>query len=108
MSLLATFIITCIDSNGMETIMNQTNRIIRSRFKLLFITWIGCYWGKHLKWLGYFEEAERIKSKHGHVLGWINPINLLSACEYGLVEITSVMFGKYRTDADGNLVRYIK
>lgn len=74
--------------------MNQTNTVIRSRFKLLLITWIGCYWGKHLKWLGYFEEAECIKSKHGHILGWINPINLLDVISHEHREILYRLFGE--------------
>lgn len=89
--------------------MAKKERTYRSRFKLLFIAWVGCWRGSHLKWLGYTDEAQQVKEVHGSIFGAIfEPAKMLGTCGYICVEMTKIMFGKYRTDAEGLPVRYFK
>jgi len=86
--------------------------ITRSRFTLLFKAWLGSWRGAHLKWLGYEEKAAAVKEKYGWgVVSMLTPAGWLrmfiSIC-YHVVEQVSIIFGKYRTDADGHPVRYFK
>ena len=57
-----------------ETVNVEENKkvtVVRSRFKLLLICWLGWFGGKHLKWLVYDEEAENIKSRYGNMFALI-------------------------------------
>lgn len=90
-------------------VSNQT----RSRFMLLFLTWIGCWNGTHLKWLGYEDKAIQTKERFGFRVSYIvNPVKLIFwvciTMPYILIEIISVTFGKYSKDADGRRVVYFK
>lgn len=83
----------------------------RSRFAFLFICWIGAVFGLHLTWLGYHDKAASINAEYG--LGqWLrhffNPFFLIKVFLWDIVEVTSVLFGKYRTDAHGVPVTYFR
>ena len=81
----------------------------RSRFTLLFRAWVGATSGLHLKWLGYPEEAKQVRAQYGLTLGnMFNVWGMIGSCGYQVVEVTAVMFGKYRCDAEGHPVRYFK
>lgn len=97
------------------TVLNEAAEVYaadkpyRSRFMLLFRTWIGATFGSHLKWLGYTDVAKEIKEEYGIGISmFLNPWKFVSSCIYQCAECTAVMFGKYREDADGNPVRYFK
>lgn len=74
----------------------------RSRLALVLISGILGWWGTHLKWLGYKEEAKEWKSEAGGIFG------LFDLGSWGMVfgNYIAVIFGKYRVDAYGNPVRY--
>ncbi len=79
----------------------------RSRFTLLFRAWMGATWGAHLKWLGYPEEAQQIRSQYRISLDIVfAPWKIIGPMVYQCAECTGVLFGKYREDADGHPVRY--
>ncbi len=89
---------------------------VRSRFTLFFKCWAGGWRGKHLEWLGYTDKAQQIKSMFGD-LHWgffaaiLNPvawIKIIAGMGYQVIECMAVLFGKYRTDAQGHPVRYFK
>ena len=87
----------------------QASEQYRSRFMLLFRTWLGGWVGGHLRWLGYTEEAKVVREKYGFGISiLVRPWKILASCAYQVVECIAVMFGKYRTDADGHPVRYFK
>lgn len=100
----------------------EPSKQVRSRFVLFFKCWIGGWKGKHLEWLGYDEKADYVNTKYGNliselVLGLINPLNwvnpmfwimMIRGLGFQCVECTCVLFGKYRTDAEGHPIRYFK
>lgn len=74
----------------------------RSRFAVVFLCWgVGWLNGAHLKYLGYDEAAANYRQ---HSL--LSPMGWLWLCTSHIFEVLCVMFGKYRTDAYGNPVRY--
>lgn len=80
----------------------QGKRKCRSRLALVLLA--GClgWWGTHVRWLGYKEEAKEFKSVAGGLFGVFN------LASWGLVfgDYIACIFGKYREDAYGNPVRY--
>lgn len=96
----------------------------RSRGMLLVKCWIGGVNGSHLRWLGYNDKADEIKSKFGwkklfgasfnfldiiNPVGWIQGfIQIFLSVGYLCIEMLSVALGKYRTDANGHPVRWLK
>lgn len=84
----------------------------RSRFILFFIAWIGAFCGKHLEYLGFHDDAMRMKQENNirkvfslTPKGWIVLIKIL------IIQITipvMILLGMYRVDANGYLVRYFK
>ncbi len=75
---------------------------VRSRLGLWFIAWLSAFAGGHLNWLGYKEEGEAWRREHGVIGAVLSP-----ACWiYHIVEQVAILFGKYRTDAYGNPIRY--
>lgn len=83
----------------------------RSRFGLLFFTWIGGWRGSHLKFLGFTDDAERMRQAHKIGLSIITPaglVGLFVSMGVEILEFFKVMFGVYRTDANGHPVRYFK
>ena len=97
--------------------------VCRSRAMLFVRAWIGAPNGAHLKWLGYDEEAAEIAAKYGileqvksSVDGIFNfngggmiqfLIFLLSLSCYQCYTCIGILFGMYRTDAQGHPVRWI-
>lgn len=97
----------------------------RPRLVLFLKCWVHGISGGHLRWLGYNEKADLIAAKYGwksilHAVfgfmdmgagGGFNPFAIFrlfgSVC-YLSVECISVLFGKYRTDANGYPVRWFK
>lgn len=84
----------------------------RSRFGLLFYVWIGGWRGSHLKFLGFEEDAERMRQSHKigffsvmTPAGWLE---IVVSMAVQVLECTKVIFGAYRTDVNGNPVRYLK
>lgn len=81
----------------------------RPRLALVFRAWVGACNGLHLKWLGYDAEAEQVKMQHGLTISSMIRIwPLVSSLIYQIVEVLMVIFGKYRTDAQGHPIRYLK
>ena len=81
----------------------------RSRFTLLFRTWIGACFGFHLKWLGYDAKAEEVRKNYMPGLSiFIQPWKILFGIFWQLEEVIGVMFGKYREDRQGHPVRYFQ
>lgn len=81
----------------------------RSRFTLLFRTWVGATWGWHLRWLGYDERAEEVRNMCGIGMSmFLQPWKLLIALGWQFEECFAVLFGKYRKDGKGHPVRYLK
>lgn len=83
-----------------ETRSKKTNVKYRSRFILYLIFTFG-FWGWHLKWLGFDQEAQEIKNHFG-LLRFFT----LEYFVYSMTESSQITFGKYREDAYGNPVRY--
>ena len=88
----------------------EQNVQTRSRFVLFFLTWMGFGRGGHLKWLGFYEEAEAYKQRNKFSpldlftpSGWIRFMRITFS---GAGETLAVLFGKYKYDAQGNPVRY--
>ena len=86
--------------------------LYRSRMACWLRCWIGGNFGWHLEWLGYHDEAVRVRSEYGllamftHIL---NPFYFIKVMCWVTVEYTGVLLGlKYRTDANGVPVRYFK
>ncbi len=74
----------------------------RSRFALWFIAWISAFAGGHLNWLGYKEEGAAWRREHGIIGAVFSPV-----CWIVHVGVQiGILFGKYRTDAYGNPIRY--
>ena len=77
-------------------------RKYRSRLALVLMSGFFGWWGAHLKWLGYNEEARAFKEQSGGLFGMFN----LSSCFFVWGDYMAIIFGKYREDAYGNPVRY--
>jgi hypothetical protein len=90
--------------------MYAADQQYRSRFTLVFRAWIGAINGFHLKWLGYTDKAAEVKEKHGiGISKLMNPWWWVgSLIGYQCCECLAVIFGRYRTDANGHPVRYFK
>lgn len=74
----------------------------RSRFALFFLCWaVGWLNGAHLRYLGYDEAAANYRR-----YSFFNPICWVWICTVHIFECLAILFGKYRTDAYGNPVRY--
>lgn len=81
----------------------------RPRLALVFRAWFGACFGMHLKWLGYDAEAERIKMQFGISISSLFRIYpIIGSIIYQCAEVTMIIFGKYRTDAQGHPIRYLK
>ena len=91
----------------------------RSRSVLALQCWLFGMTGKHLRWLGYGQEHtvlnwENIKRNWlgllslqiGSVLAAAG--GLLGIGSVWLAELVAVLFGKYRTDAAGKPVRWLR
>lgn len=91
--------------------------VCRSRAMLLFKAWIGATSGMHLKWLGFDEQAKEIASKYGIreqfssiLTAIINPwawLRFVGVICYQCFACIGIIFGMYRTDAQGHPVRWI-
>ncbi len=91
--------------------------VCRSRAMLLFKAWVGATSGMHLKWLGYDDEAAEVASRHGImeqfgalIKGFWNPMEwmkLFGVIFYQCFICIGIIFGMYRTDANGHPVRWI-
>ncbi len=95
--------------------------VCRSRAMLFFRAFVGAPNGAHLKWLGYDEEAAEVAAKYGileqvksSVTGIFSDggmihfvIFLLALSCYQCYTCIGILFGMYRTDAQGHPVRWI-
>lgn len=86
--------------NG-ETVTNQKIKY-RSRLGLWMIAWFSAFAAGHLNWLGFKEEGEQFRAKHGIIRALFTPACWVIHCW----EQIAIIFGKYREDAYGNPVRY--
>ncbi len=100
----------------------------RSRFTLLFKAWLKADYGLHLEWLGFYDEAQEVRSKYKMGLkeyveftteatlagislvsdsgtpspGLSSPImRLILSMIYTATETTKILFGAYKQDAFG-------
>lgn len=88
----------------LKSVYNDLSKPItkKSRFTLVLLCWLsGGFTGSHLKYLGYEQEAKAYSP-----YGILNPMFYLWYITKHLLECVCVIFGKYRTDAYGNPVRY--
>ena len=94
--------------------------VCRSRAMLFFRAWVGAPNGAHLKWLGYDEKAAEVAARYGileqlkstvssifNPVGWIHlVIFILALMWYQCYTCIGILFGMYRTDAQGHPVRW--
>lgn len=65
-------------TDGSDTAKSSGKKMkCRSRFALLFISWIGAWIGLHLNWLGYRDAASDYRRRMGGIFALINPVALL-------------------------------
>ena len=74
----------------------------RSRFVLWLVAWVTAFAGGHLNWLGFKEAGEAWRAEHGVIKAVFTPVCWIFHCW----EQIAIIFGKYKTDAYGNPVKY--
>lgn len=77
-------------------------RKYRSRLALVLMAGFFGWWGAHLSWLGYKEDAKAFKNEAGGIFGVFN----LNSWAFVFGNYIAIIFGKFREDANGNPVRY--
>ncbi len=84
----------------------------RSRWMLLFLFWIGGYFGLHCVWLGDSEGAwYRFRKSIKHILfcfiGIGIPFFIFDILSY-IYNFFAIIFGKYKTDCNRNPIVWFK
>lgn len=126
--------VAAADAQSKNEQSNQKDNrpLYRSRFKLLLLAWIGADKGRHLKWLGFEQEAKQVKAKYkvgffshsvkamgdmasamasesgSGLFSAIGSIFPFKSMMYSVKEQIAILFGKYKFDANGVPVRYFK
>jgi len=101
-----------VESIGEYSNAVQTKKFYRSRWALLFVYWIGGAFGLHYVWMGDAEAAKNtfekvIKDFLGcFILVGIIPFTI-DVMKY-LIEFFAIIFGKFKTDAQGNPIVWFK
>lgn len=91
---------------------DEVNIQYKSRWLLLLNAYIGSWRGKHLKYLGFTQEAERVRNKYKigmfGFLSFEGALTLIMAMGYHIFIVCKVLFGGFKNDAYGNPVRWFK
>ena len=78
----------------------QAERTKRSRLAVLLLCWsLGPFTGAHLKYLGFHDKAEEYSR-----YSMLTPIFWIRFFTVHVIEILSIIGGKYKLDAYGNPV----
>ena len=82
----------------------RTSSAYRSRWMVLLRCIVGSWRGMHLRYLGFYGEAERVRAHYSvdlrdpfSPMGWIR---LVVSCTYSTVEFVRVLIGAYPADAN--------